>query len=134
MPHLYFVDSLILTSLEGKSIDLECFLLIWAHNKILNWTWKIDNVKIEASRKFGFIHNEQKSSTLRISDLKIEDSGLYTCLVSNEYGSHTRNITLKVKSHLTILWPFLATLIELILMVFVIGLYELSIKKQQVLQ
>lgn len=131
MPHLYFVDSLILTSLEGKTIDLECFLLFWPNNKTFDWTWKKENIKIKAGSRFKFIQKDQKGSTLRISDLRLEDSGLYTCVVSNEYGSHNRNITLKIKSHLTILWPFLGTLIELIILVFSIGLYELNKKKSQ---
>ncbi|RNA06805.1 basigin-like isoform X1 [Brachionus plicatilis] len=129
VPHLYYVDSLILTSIEGKSIDLECYLLIGTPNKTLNWTWEFDNVKLEAEGRFSLTGNEQKSSALRISDLKIEDSGFYTCRVSNEYGSHERNITLRVKDQLAPLWPFLGTLGELVILIVIIGCYELTKKK-----
>lgn len=129
IPHLFYVDSLILTSTEGKTIDLSCYLLIGNPNTTVNWTWQLDNVKIEHGGRFNLIENEQESSTLKISDLKISDSGLYKCRVLNEYGSHVRNITLRVKSHLAPLWPFLGTLGELLILVILIGSYEFVKRK-----
>ena len=67
--------------------------------QLLNWTWQFENTPINISQidKYS-IESTNTSSILTIKNLLLTDRGYYYCTVSNSLGSHSRNITLRVKS------------------------------------
>ena len=67
--------------------------------QLLNWTWQFENTHINTTQidKYS-IESTNISSVLTIKNVLLTDRGYYYCSVSNSLGSHSRNITLRVKS------------------------------------
>ena len=98
--YLYQVDSLSISSIEGYTGTLECYLLVGSEmGQLLNWTWQFENTPINTTQNDKYsIESTNMSSILTIKNLVLTDRGYYYCNVSNSLGSHSRNITLRVKS------------------------------------
>lgn len=92
------MDSLTLTSIEGYSADLKCYLIVGTENGQASWSWSFNGKNVTDGDKYKIDNTQNTSSTLTIKNLKLEDKGSYTCYVWNNYGSHSRNTDLKVKS------------------------------------
>ncbi|XP_030048080.1 embigin [Microcaecilia unicolor] len=81
--------------------------------------------KYEVTRKRA---NETK---LRIVDLSADDSGLYLCEAVFKVGDVKSRIQLNVLSYLIPLKPFLAIVLEVVILVAVILICELQTRKKQ---
>lgn len=91
----------------------------------------LNNQAVQIGDRITISNFDGINSSLVISKAKIEDSGTYFCRAWNEYGYHERNITLRVKSYLAPLWPFLGVVGEFSIIALIIGLYELSARKKE---
>lgn len=69
---------------------------------------------------------------IRDLDLKV-DSGQYICNGTSAEGSKQAVITLRVRSHLAALWPFLGIVAEVLVLVTIIFIYEKRRKPDEVL-
>ncbi|KPP63071.1 hypothetical protein Z043_118694 [Scleropages formosus] len=102
-----------------------------------DWTWyKLDDSgKKELNNmtdKYE-IKSTPNKTTLYIMDLKIEtDVGKYQCLGKNEFGSVEDTIHLRVRSRLAALWPFLGIVVEVIILITVIFIYEKRRKPDEI--
>lgn len=65
-------------------------------------------------------------SILKISNVQSEDAGKYTCRVLSprDSESYSQQLTLKVKDKFAALYPFVAILAEVIILVVIIFMYE----------
>jgi len=57
-------------------------------------TWSKDGVELEGS---GARWTVQRSGSLQLSAVSVNDSGLYECVASNEAGTARRHVTLSVQ-------------------------------------
>jgi len=90
-------DKVIPKSLEAKIGDHAQFMCISAPNS----HWKFNDGYLQGNAKITITSN-QKHSFLRISHLKLENTGRYSCTWSNESGLYYRDFgTLTVKSNNT---------------------------------
>jgi basigin len=115
--------------MEGESAVLKCDLLGFPVPAI---KWQKQNVESDETSdvvakkgKIEFsVHRGVKDAMISISDLDDSDSGVYACTADNGMGSASFNITLRVKDKLAALWPFLGIVVEVLVLVTVIFIYE----------
>ncbi|KAL4608065.1 hypothetical protein GN956_G25140 [Arapaima gigas] len=103
-----------------------------------DWTWfkmKENDEKepIGNSTDKYEIKSTPEKTTLSIMNLNIEtDAGKYMCQGSNEFGIAENTIQLRVRSRLAALWPFLGIVVEVIVLITVIFIYEKRRKPDEI--
>lgn len=81
-----------------------------------------------------FVSSSQGRSELRIENLNMEaDPGKYGCNGTSSEGTDQATVTLRVRSHLAALWPFLGIVAEVLVLVTIIFIYEKRRKPEDVL-
>ncbi|XP_017375627.1 basigin isoform X2 [Cebus imitator] len=106
---------------------------------VTDWVWyRItdagDQVIMNGSQSRFFVNSSQGRSELHIKNLDMEaDPGKYACNGTSSEGTDQAVITLRVRSHLAALWPFLGIVAEVLVLVTVIFIYEKRRKPDDVL-
>ncbi|XP_073881216.1 basigin isoform X1 [Macaca fascicularis] len=106
---------------------------------VTTWVWyKItdsgDQVIVNGSQGRFFVSSSQGRSELRIENLNMEaDPGKYGCNGTSSEGTDQATVTLRVRSHLAALWPFLGIVAEVLVLVTIIFIYEKRRKPEDVL-
>jgi hypothetical protein len=120
------------TVIEGGSIDLSCTLLYgFEKNQTIQWYWLQNDKVLDNSTSFRFeITNDDinHKSTLHLRHVPLSSRGQIECLARNEYGDHSREVLLRVKSKMAPLWPALGILAEVVLLILII-FFCTSVKK-----
>lgn len=79
------------------------------------------------------IKSTPNNSTLTIENLNNEDGGDYVCSGQNSMGTQSSDkIHLRVRSRLAALWPFLGIVVEVIILITIIFIYEKRRKPDEI--
>nr|XP_008122489.1 PREDICTED: basigin [Anolis carolinensis] len=121
---------------EGDTAVLTCKL--HSYPPVTLWTWfKMDDGTpkpiVNGSEERFFIKSMDNRTDLRIVSLDIErDPGEYRCNGTNELGEDGAVVSLRVRSRLAALWPFLGIVAEVLILVTIIFIYEKRRKPNEV--
>ncbi|XP_037680114.1 basigin [Choloepus didactylus] len=122
---------------EGEAVVLKC--RADAVPPVSKWVWfKLSNseeqVIVNGSKGRFVVSSSDTHSELHIEQLDMEtDPGEYVCNGTNAVGTAAASITLRVRSPLAALWPFLGIVAEVLVLVTVIFIYEKRRKPDEVL-
>ena len=108
LPFLYKPEKTSVTETEGGSVEFQCQLLFPENDKVdfiwyKNVTGELNPLKesstIEITNGEEVVNNKTvKFTNLRISNVQETDRGEYVCEAKNEFGSHSEQFMLRVKS------------------------------------
>ncbi|KAM7327801.1 hypothetical protein ACRRTK_014168 [Alexandromys fortis] len=125
-------------SSEGENVRLVCKSES-SHPPITEWTWfktsdSGDQLITNGSESKYIVISTAEKTELTITNLDISsDPGTYMCNATNDQGSVQERITLRVRSRLVALWPFLGIVAEVLVLVTIIFIYEKRRKPDQTL-
>ncbi|XP_019393776.1 PREDICTED: basigin [Crocodylus porosus] len=110
-----------------------------SYPSVTEWTWyKKENEQylriVNGTDNRFFIKSSGNKTELHIVNLDIEkDPGEYFCNGTNEVGQDGATVSLRVRSRLAALWPFLGIVAEVLVLVTIIFIYEKRRKPDEVL-
>jgi len=127
-PYIYKPEKLSLTITEKGSVEFECVAFLGDEKN--TWKWLRGNETVgETNPRFKVV-TETNSSKLRITEVDDADKGNYTCVLTNDHGSHSEVFKLRVKDALAALWPFLGIVAEVVVLCVIILVYEKKCNKK----
>lgn len=104
---------------------------------ITQWSWfkMVDGPQpiVNGTDNRFFIKSDENKTELRITGLDLEkDPGEYRCNGTNESGEGSAIVSLRVRSRLAALWPFLGIVAEVLVLVTIIFIYEKRRKPDEI--
>ncbi|XP_041270989.1 basigin [Onychostruthus taczanowskii] len=101
---------------------------------VTTWTWhKSGHGRLDNASGRYIIKSGGNKTELRILKLDIEqDTGDYFCNAANPLGTGNATVSLRVRSRLAALWPFLGIVAEVLVLVTIIFIYEKRRKPDEV--
>ncbi|XP_017267665.3 embigin [Kryptolebias marmoratus] len=99
------------------------------------WNWYTSNgtdkeqINTTASKRFKIV-SEERETKLKVKDLTLDDAGQYYCGAVYPIGTSVGQVELKVITFMEPLKPFITILIEVVVLVAAILLYERSRAKK----
>ncbi|XP_042334818.1 basigin, partial [Sceloporus undulatus] len=121
---------------EGDTGVLTC--KAHSYPPVTQWIWYkmvggMPTPIVNGSEDRFFIKSEANRTDLRIVSLDIEkDPGEYRCNATNDQGEDGASVSLRVRSRLAALWPFLGIVAEVLVLVTIIFIYEKRRKPNEV--
>lgn len=100
-PYLYQIETLLVVEIEEYPGELVCHILVGNETgQNIRWSWfkAASPVSTDDDRISYNATSNNTVSALKWTKLQASDSAIYTCTATNDYGSFTRSIELRVKS------------------------------------
>jgi len=129
-PYILKPDKPSQTVTEGGSVEFKCSVLYgFEDDSQFTWKWFKNGTELTSDDN-NTIVSQGNDTTLTLKGVKNSDKGEYICELSNQHGSHSEIIKLRVKDALAALWPFLGIVAEVIILCLIILIYEKKCSKK----
>ena len=89
------MEFLTIPVIEGYNAILDCYLLVGTAN--VTWMWTLNDLNTTIIGDSSAVSNNSQS-ILTIKAVTLASRGNVFCTAINDYGTYSRNITLRVKS------------------------------------
>ena len=97
-PYLYQLEYQIVVTIEGYEAIIHCNLLVGTEaSQNITWQWTKLSTLIVAGGRVSFVNNNTVSHLHYLNSLTT-DTGFYQCTATNNFGSYSRTVELRVKS------------------------------------
>uniref|UniRef100_A0A8D2DZH0 Basigin n=1 Tax=Sciurus vulgaris TaxID=55149 RepID=A0A8D2DZH0_SCIVU len=122
---------------EGEAVTLVC--KSDSYPPVTDWAWykmvgSHYQVIANGSQSKFYVSSSEARSELHIQNLDMgTDPGTYVCNGTSQEGTARAEITLRVRSRLAALWPFLGIVAEVLVLVTIIFIYEKRRKPDETL-
>lgn len=86
--------------IEGDSFQTECYA--WGYPQVTVVWHNGSRALVADAEKVSLRNGSAENSTLRVNDVLDEDTGDYTCVVTNPLGSVNTTVSLRVKGEVSL--------------------------------
>lgn len=89
------------------------------NNQTVRFKWTKVNDMLDMSRRLRISENTSEKSDLIIREVVESDQGMYFCTAYNEYGNHTEEVFLYVKTYWSFIIPLIVVLVEILAIIII---------------
>lgn len=98
LPFLYIPDRIKVSPTETTDVEMTCQVLFGNDPAGMKWRWLRDGLPVNTTDRvqISFVNSSTWQTRLSIREIRLQEGGLYECVVANAFGSYNQSIQVNV--------------------------------------